>query len=391
MPDGKILPCCVSPYTNGSGNLNTTSINDLINSKLLKGIRKEMMKGIRPANCIKCFELEDAGVKSLREHMNQEFKEQIPVLEKTNKDGTIEDFKLKYLDIRFSNICNFKCRGCSPALSTSWIKDHEKLHPLKSLFHKKTFTHIDKNSPLFSDIISHIPHLKKVYFAGGEPLLMDEHYWLLEELIKHKRTDIKLAYNSNLSILKTDRNNLLSTWQQFEDIEMNVSIDDIHEQGEYFREGLVFQKLMENISQIRETLPHIKLNVTCTINIFNIERLVEIHEYLLQKEIINLHSFHFNTLLTPAYYRTQVLPEKLKEEVKAKLELYIQKTIKTFGKDAHEFCEQIENQIKFMFQDDKSRYIPFFLKRTKQLDKLRNRSFESVHGNLYSGLINNKS
>ena len=34
--------------------------------------------------------------------------------------GRIIKFRMRYFDIRFSNICNFKCRTCGSAFSSQW-------------------------------------------------------------------------------------------------------------------------------------------------------------------------------------------------------------------------------------------------------------------------------
>jgi hypothetical protein len=35
---------------------------------------------------------------------------------------------------------------------------------------------------MIAQMMPHVPHLEQVYFAGGEPLIMKEHYFLLEKL-----------------------------------------------------------------------------------------------------------------------------------------------------------------------------------------------------------------
>ena len=51
-----------------------------------------------------------------------------------------------------------------------------------------------KNNPVFWDQFNEqIPHMIQLYFAGGEPLVIKEHYDILEECIKQ-------GYAKNLEI-----------------------------------------------------------------------------------------------------------------------------------------------------------------------------------------------
>ena len=145
---------------------------------------------------------------------------------------------MKYFDIRFSNICNFKCRGCSPILSSAWFEDHEKLFRYKStkpkLIECSTGNASDK---LWQQLTELIPSIDEAYFAGGEPLIMEQHYKVLQTLLEYDRSDVVLAYNTNLSLTKYKNYDLISLWRQFKHVHVSISIDDIGARGEYFRKG----------------------------------------------------------------------------------------------------------------------------------------------------------
>ena len=111
--------------------------------------------------------------------------------------GYLSNFKMRYFDLRFTNICNFKCRTCNSAFSSQWEFENLK----RKLPNARVF---DKNNkPEFlKEILDHVPYMETAYFAGGEPLITEEHYILLEEMIRLGKTDIQLSYNSNASNLK---------------------------------------------------------------------------------------------------------------------------------------------------------------------------------------------
>jgi organic radical activating enzyme len=68
---------------------------------------------------------------------------------------------------------------------------------------------------MWEQMQEHIPHLERIYFAGGEPLIMEEHYRLLNELVKRKMFHVNLVYNSNFSKLAYKDQNVLEIWKHF--------------------------------------------------------------------------------------------------------------------------------------------------------------------------------
>ena len=132
MPNSTIIPCCVSPYDDLYGNGAEQSFNEIWNSEKFKALRKKMLAGEDVIGCTRCHKLEDSGFRSMRQEMNQFFKKYIHLIEQTKEDGGLDQFSLKYIDVRFSNLCNFKCRSCGPTLSSSWFEDHQNLYNYKS-------------------------------------------------------------------------------------------------------------------------------------------------------------------------------------------------------------------------------------------------------------------
>ena len=133
-----------------------------------------------------CYDREAIGVKSNRNSVNERFENQKHLQDKTQEDGSLPSMPT-YMDIRFGNLCNFKCRMCGPESSTSWYKDTK-------LSFSKTVDPYTKNEALWEDMPNIIPHLTDVYFAGGEPFVQDGHYKLLQLLINSPYSkNIKLS------------------------------------------------------------------------------------------------------------------------------------------------------------------------------------------------------
>ena len=54
----------------------------------------------------------------------------------------------------------------------------------------------------WEQLVEHIDHVEQIYFAGGEPLMMEEHYNILDELERRGRFDVRLIYNTNFTHTK---------------------------------------------------------------------------------------------------------------------------------------------------------------------------------------------
>jgi MoaA/NifB/PqqE/SkfB family radical SAM enzyme len=384
LPNSKVIPCCVSDYLDVFGDLKKNTLKDIWNGARYRTMRRLMIADRPVFSCNKCYELEKSGIQTMRGRMNREFSHHSKVLKETKNNGYLKDPKMRYFDIRFSNICNFKCRGCSPALSTKWYEDYQKLWNFESKEPK--LINATKDSPtLWEEIIDYLPQVEVAYFAGGEPLLMDEHYQTLEKLIEIGNTDITLQYNTNLSILKFKKYDLINIWKHFKEVELTVSLDDIETRGEYFRSGLDWEKLISNFKEVRKNFPHFYFQVNCTISLFNIHRIPEIHSALMDFGFIDSSGFNFNTLLDPPEYRTQVLTKRLKVQTTLKLKSYIDGLSKKYpNMDWSYFKGSLENQIHFMNSADLSQNIPDFKKMTLKLDQLRSENFSHVYPELSS-------
>lgn len=384
LPNSKVIPCCVSDYQDVFGDLKKNTLKEIWNAPRYRTMRRMMIADRPVFSCNKCYELEESGIITMRTRMNQKFAHHSKVLIETKNNGHLPKPQMRYFDIRFSNICNFKCRGCSPALSTKWYEDYQKLWNFKSKEPK--LINATKDSPsLWDEIVEYLPQVEVAYFAGGEPLLMDEHYHTLEKLIEIGNTEITLQYNTNLSILRFKKYDLISLWKEFKAVELNVSLDDIESKGEYFRSGLDWDKLVENFKEVRANFPHFYFQVNCTISLFNIHRIPEIHSTLLDLGFIDESGFNFNTLLDPPEYRTQVLSKKLKVQTTLKLKSYIESLDEKYPNKAWDYFKgSLENQIHFMNSGDLSSNLPEFRKMTLKLDEIRKENFTDTYPELAS-------
>ena len=115
------------------------------------------------------------------------------MVDKTQPDGSA-DFIIKYWDIRFSNLCNLACRSCGTWFSSNWYEDHKKLTGAPPN-HAKIMKVGRSSDDIWNQMLDQFEHVEQFYFAGGEPIIMEEHYRILKELDKRKMYHVRLIYN----------------------------------------------------------------------------------------------------------------------------------------------------------------------------------------------------
>ena len=306
QPNGDIHPCCTFDLTQPVGNINSDSLKDAWNSQTMRDLRLSMLSNQEHKGCARCNQFTKAGAESYRDSFNEKFSHHKHMVDTTTEDGVVDDFNLVFLDVRFSNLCNMKCRMCGPHYSSQWAEE-QKLD--------KNLIGVDTKN-IWDDIQQILPKLEQVYFAGGEPLIMEQHYRLLDMLddIQHYPN---LIYNSNGSKLALKDYHVRDYWHKFQNVRFNVSIDAIGKKAEYFRHGQPWHQVESNLDYITKNLPHVCIEPSITVNIFNILDINELVLYFLNKGIYPRLS---NILTYPDYLSATILPESVKTIVVTRLE-----------------------------------------------------------------------
>ncbi len=367
-PDGNVLPCCVGDWQKPMGNVQNKKLEDVFNNEKFKQMRTNMLKGKRCIECTACYRDEDAGNSSFRKHSNEQFEKYIDdAVLNTNDDGSMDDFRLRYLDVRWSNICNFKCRSCSGTYSSSWAKEEGRGNVY-------TFAGGNSNDDLYKQFKPHFDTIEEFYFAGGEPLLTDKHYEILEYLINHDRTDVKLRYNTNMSVLKYKGKSVLDLWKKFSNVMIGASLDHYGSKAEYIRHGTDWPLVESNLKLIRKETPHVELHTNTVVSIFNIKTLPKFIQYIIDNDLVSTKNYNpnFYNIMNPDYYSFKIIPEEDKVDIIKSLE---------------EFATQHGGNIKYGMQGvinglRTSMYSPELktklLVKTKYYDDLRKESVEET-------------
>lgn len=377
-PLGKAFPCCISSVQCDFGTTDTQNLVELVNNTNMKQLRVDLLNEIRHDNCISCYNHEDSGIKSARNDVNNRFghffeTDVVP----TKADGHLDNFQMRYYDIRFGNLCNFKCRTCGPAFSSQWETEMLKHGGLGHAYTKTSPT-------ILPEVLEHIPNMMEAYFAGGEPLISEEHYVILEDMIRQGRTDIKLRYNSNISNLKYKDKDLLDLWKQFKQpISIYASVDHVGERAEYMRHGTDWGVIENNVQKLRNST-NVELSMNTVFSVFNAVTITDFYAYIYSKGWLN-NAYQLYAMSTPAQLASTVLPMAKKEIAAEKLRQYTDYLQTRLQGDRFDttagtgFLYWMRAAEKWLFtKDDWDLRKEDFRKTIQSIDNIRGESFTKI-------------
>jgi sulfatase maturation enzyme AslB (radical SAM superfamily) len=282
--------------------------------------------------------------------------------------------RLHYWDVRFSNICQLKCRSCGSIFSSRWYDDDVKLWG-KELRPRVQFAGRHEED-VWEQMQEHIPHLDQIYFAGGEPLIMEEHNRILKLLIEKGNTRVRLIYNTNLNDLRFKKESVLELWKHFSQVCVAASLDDMGDRAEVIRSGTDWAKVEQNIRDLKAQCPHIDFIISPTLSMMNIWNFTRFHRYMVEQGFIRAQDFNLNILQGPQDYRIDMLPMDLKLKFKQEFEEHIEwlrpqdKIQRAVG--------GFQGAIEFMMATDNSHLLPDFWRTVSDLDWARNESLMAV-------------
>lgn len=304
----KLRLCCLTDDKAVMGSIRNDDINDVYNNKNFKAVRRKMLDGEIVEACRACYDIEDAGLVSQRQSYNKQWKESIDrSVAQTESDGTIKNIEHVVGQIAMNNVCNLQCRTCSGVASS------------KLAFEEKTlFGYTDNVEAMISkqemrDVVKNIKkscaQIQRLNFAGGEPLIQDEHYEIIQYLIENKKQKVKLRYNTNGTTLKHKNNDICKLWNQFQDVRVDFSLDGIYEVFNYVRHGANWEKVEQNFLAVKEQCPHVNLGVSSVISFLSLESVVALQKQWHENNILDISNFEIELMLkNNNFYNLQTLP-----------------------------------------------------------------------------------
>jgi MoaA/NifB/PqqE/SkfB family radical SAM enzyme len=380
-PDGRARPCCKykvgdPTWQKDVPKLPDVDIGELWEQEEFQNLRDQFLRNERPSGCKACWDEEAAGIKSMR-LQREEGGQQHPWMTFFNH---IPRPYPKSLDLKLSNLCNLKCRICTPFLSTQWMKEIIDLK-VNDMGDVKTFTRNSREkfseNPSNEEILKQwAPTIDYLEFYGGEPLMQQEHDKILRIMNEHGKPEhTGLYYNTNGTICDEE---FFKLWAPFREVTMNFSIDDIGTRFEFQRKNAVWNETLENMVKYKELAAKYNVNMTIrlytTVGILNVFYLNEFFEFVKKHDMkVLLNLVHY-----PHHYSIVNLPAEIKDVIKEKL-----LSIDTNGYLA-EWSPTIDNIINFMYGAECDvELLKTFFHKTRIHDEYRNESFSDTFPELY--------
>jgi radical SAM protein with 4Fe4S-binding SPASM domain len=369
-PTGEAYPCCHAEMANSVGNCRQQSLAEIWHDQPMQQLRHNMLNEVKSDACNRCYEQEAAGFFSGRRSANKHHGHHVKKLE-------ANPFEMTYWDIRFSNLCNLRCRSCGHIFSSQWYQDQARLAGPEWRERNQALNYAGRTeTDMWQQLEPHLDYVEQIYFAGGEPLLMEEHYNILEELVKRKRFDVRLIYNTNFTHTRLKDRSVFEYWKQFRSVAVGASLDAMGDRAEYIRKGTKWHEVEQNRRDMIEICPEVDFYISPTLSIMNADHLPDFHRDWVNRGLIGAQDLNVNILQDPAHYRIDIAPPE-----------YRQRLIQRFREHIEWLRPQdrlqravtgFESAITFMQSTDNSGLIPQFWKKTHELDNIRNENILDI-------------
>jgi len=257
----------------------------LHNTSQKKMERLEMLNGGKPSGCNYCWNIEALGEDYISDRKERNASiynvERFDQIKNGDWDQNISP---QYIEISFGNECNFKCGYCHPKHSSSYykeIKDHGPYDMVKNHRNDIDWFKIyeEEENPYVEAWWRWWPEVRKTLtilrITGGEPLLQQSTWRLLEDLENNPLPDLELNINSNFGVkpILLDRltekvNNLIEN-KKIKDFKIFTSMDTWGPQAEYIRTGLDIELWERNLNTYL-TKTNLPITFMITFNILTV-------------------------------------------------------------------------------------------------------------------------
>lgn len=356
LPTRDISPCCVN--TMFLGKVEDLQTKNLFYTKDMQQLRQQLLAGEKPTSCNYCWQRESHNQISHRQR-------QLSLYKKELLSNWIYDPKIRSLDLRLGNTCNFKCRICHIPHSSLRIREElkfaETIEKKQSLMQSQIFDQnlwFDNIDKFFEDLNSIWGDLLNIDIIGGEPFFLKNLPDILDHIIDIGHADhIRLHITTNGSVYPK---NIIDRLCKFKFIDIAISIDNIEDRFELERGGS-WSTIVNNVKQfLALDKSKFRSYAYCTVNIQNVLYLDDLLSWC-ESENMDLI---FNILELPEYFSINQLTEKAKWLVMEK-----------YKNSSHPQLQAMAQQVMVSSGSDGKRFID----EIKKFDKRRNENFLLSH------------
>ena len=358
--------------------------------------RKEMLSGKRPDECDYCWRIEDnTDDYSDRVHKSIESWSIVDYDTIANSTGN-ENVYPRYVEVSFSNVCNFKCTYCGPPFSSKWTEEIKTYGPYnlkQTPYNSIKETEIPylerEENPYINAFWKWFPeavtHMKDFRITGGEPLLSKHTFSVLDYLLQNPQPELKLAINTNACPPDTLWNKFVSKLKQLEEqkvvkqITVHVSAESTGEQAEYSRDGMNWELFSTNVKFLLNNTETASISFMSAFNILSLPTLTNYirHVKLLKRKFKERVKIDFAYVRHPYFLDIKIATDEL-------VLRYFKKAV-DYMKDSPEFTNWETIRFERIYNDCASRFNTEdndvklnryrFWQFTQEYDRRRNKNF----------------
>jgi MoaA/NifB/PqqE/SkfB family radical SAM enzyme len=369
-PTGEAYPCCHAEMAYPVGNTRFKSLEEIYRDAPMRELRKDMINERFNPACNRCYEQEESGFFSGRRSANKHHGHHIKRIDD-------DKFQMSYWDIRFSNLCNLSCRSCGHIFSSSWYQDQAQLAGPDWVKNNKVLNIAGRDKDdMWQQLMPHIDYVEQIYFAGGEPLMMDEHYRILEELERRERFDVRLIYNTNFTQTRLKDREVFDYWRKFNSVAVGASLDAMGPRAEYIRRGTEWDRVESNRRTMLEVCPHVDFYISPTLSILNAWHLPDFHCAWVEQGLIRAQDLNVNILQDPSHLRIDIATAEYKQKLNEKYQEHLQ----WLRPQDHlnRATVGFESAINFLQATDNTALLPKFWAKMSELDAIRKENLLDV-------------
>ena len=296
--------------------------SDLHNTPTTKEVRQQMLDGLKPAEDNYCYDIEKTGNYSDRQYLAVQFiKEDPNIIAKTAALEPDEEVYPKYLTVSFTNRCQMSCIYCGAGKSSTWKKEidehgpyplnvkdnYDKYMPRNDIMKVEDNPYVDKFWKWLPDAY---PHLQTIRLTGGEPLL-DENTFKLLQYVKDNPKELSFEISTNLMVTDRRVSNYINLVKGLPGQKCYVSVDTWGEQAEWIRTGLKIEQFEHNLHRVLGN--GIKVGIMCTFNLLSIPNFEEwvFKMAELKQQYPGLLTIDVPQMVEPLHLTTRIADKKL--------------------------------------------------------------------------------
>jgi len=377
----------------------------LHNTSFKKQKMQEMLDGTRPSECEYCWKIEDLGKNHISDRVYKSATSwAMPRLQEALEKRT-NDIEPGYLEVSFSNVCNFKCVYCSPEISSLWYKEIDAHGPYPTSMQFNNFDYLRNTERLpydpngFNPYVEAFwkwwpelyPKLHTLRLTGGEPLLSRDVWKILDFVIQNPQPHLTFCINSNLCVQEDLIDKLISKINQLEgkikEIQIFSSGEATGIQAEYIRFGLNYDKWLINMEKIAHNCKNVLLATMTTVNLLSVPSFSSFIDHILDlrnkfNPLVNFNKIQFmvNYLRYPKFLSLPILDDATKEAFSISIKKLIEKRCELSFAEK----DQLERLVEYMWTSDNDVNLQRtdFCKFVDEIDKRRNLNFKSTFPDL---------